>query len=630
MQYTSGGVNALRQHLEDNRANKVQESIHHEHESSEVQQEGKIKGDARRYQTELLEHAKSRNTIISLGTGQGKTLIAIMAIRHFASAFQTTNANGQHYQTWFLVPSVALAVQQSRTLEANLPYRVATACHTAACSEKARIELSNAQIVVATHGSALELMRHFEDLFSLTRVNLLVLDECHHAIKKHNYAVLMQKFYHTMTVECRPHVVGLTASPIINVPKNVTDAKLAELLKELETTLDASLVSLSTLGISKEDAGVIESNVQERLELYNNVNQTSTYPSHTKIGLHKSRNKELDQIKYLYNEYGPTVVYSYTKVLLHEISRNHYERESLAQHHLLREHLVTLCDFSREQCAGKGGGKSGKLKALEKLLIGIYNIGDDDDNPMKGNDTVGIIFVERRITALALKQYLCNVDTLYDGTNSEGITMGEGKTPQLRCDLLTRQTTHVFKYLSSSHKLTQAQQQKAHDDWLHKMSDSREVLDKLRRRELDLLLCTSVVEEGVDVDACSFVIVLDDMKTTKGYIQMKGRARQLNAKFFVFENTNEDAQKAPVSLSHASQIESQVTDFIGTRPGHDLDPSEIYTISGKDASLYPDASSVEDNALDLEEYHSLHGVVHLSSAKSLVNRYAMSVPMDIK
>ena len=55
-----------------------------------------------------------------------------------------------------------------------------------------------------------------------------------------------------MAVERRARVLGLTASRIINVPKNVTDGKLTELLKELETTLDARLVSLSTLGISKE------------------------------------------------------------------------------------------------------------------------------------------------------------------------------------------------------------------------------------------------------------------------------------------------------------------------------------------------------------------------------------------
>ena len=47
------------------------------------------------------------------------------------------------------------------------------------------------------------------------------------------------------------------------------------------------------------------------------------------------------------------------------------------------------------------------------------------------------------------------------------------------------------------------------------VKETGEVLDRLRRREINLLLCTSVVEEGVDVDACSFVIVLDDLKTTK-------------------------------------------------------------------------------------------------------------------
>lgn len=49
---------------------------------------------------------------------------------------------------------------------------------TAAKSDKARAEMSHAEIVVLTHGSALELLQHYGDMFYLARVNLLVVDEC--------------------------------------------------------------------------------------------------------------------------------------------------------------------------------------------------------------------------------------------------------------------------------------------------------------------------------------------------------------------------------------------------------------------------------------------------------------------
>jgi hypothetical protein len=52
--------------------------------------------------------------------------------------------------------------------------------------------------------------------------------------------------------------------------------------------------------------------------------------------------------------------------------------------------------------------------------------------------------------------------------------------------------------------------------------------------ERSILIATSVVEEGVDVQACSFVLVFDTLKEHKG-IQMKGRARQKDAKFLSFK-----------------------------------------------------------------------------------------------
>lgn len=45
-------------------------------------------------------------------------------------------------------------------------------------------------------------------------INLLILDECHHAVKKHPYSLVMSEFYHTTPKEMRPSVFGMTASPV--------------------------------------------------------------------------------------------------------------------------------------------------------------------------------------------------------------------------------------------------------------------------------------------------------------------------------------------------------------------------------------------------------------------------------
>jgi hypothetical protein len=127
-----------------------------------------IRGDPREYQRALFEIAKSKNTIVNLGTGFGKTLIALLCIRHFSPAFepqpsQPNDNNGEDKdkgkraggkQTLFMVPSVALAIQQSTTLRANLPgFSVQTACYASSNSEASRQALANANVIVATHGA---------------------------------------------------------------------------------------------------------------------------------------------------------------------------------------------------------------------------------------------------------------------------------------------------------------------------------------------------------------------------------------------------------------------------------------------------------------------------------------------
>lgn len=56
------------------------------------------------------------------------------------------------------------------TLRANLPCVVATACHTSSHSANAREEIANADVIVATHGTALDLLRHYPDVLSMSKV----------------------------------------------------------------------------------------------------------------------------------------------------------------------------------------------------------------------------------------------------------------------------------------------------------------------------------------------------------------------------------------------------------------------------------------------------------------------------
>lgn len=58
----------------------------------------------------------------------------------------------------------------------------------------------------------LNILRH--SIIRMEAIHLLILDECHHAVKKHPYSLVMSEFYHTTPKEKRPSVFGMTASPV--------------------------------------------------------------------------------------------------------------------------------------------------------------------------------------------------------------------------------------------------------------------------------------------------------------------------------------------------------------------------------------------------------------------------------
>lgn len=50
----------------------------------------------------------------------------------------------------------------------------------------------------------------------------------------------------------------------------------------------------------------------------------------------------------------------------------------------------------------------------------------------------------------------------------------------------------------------------------------KEVIDKFRQGICNLLVSTSVLEEGVDIPTCNLIIKFDPVKTYCDYVQSKG------------------------------------------------------------------------------------------------------------
>lgn len=145
----------------------------------------------RDYQLELFERAKKENTIAVLDTGSGKTLIAVLLIRHTIDQELENRAAGKARRlSFFLVSSVTLVYQQFAVLETNLDQKVARLCGADNTDnwEKpkwARL-FADHEVVVCTAEILYQCL--FHSYISMSQINLLIFDEAHHAKKNHPYA----------------------------------------------------------------------------------------------------------------------------------------------------------------------------------------------------------------------------------------------------------------------------------------------------------------------------------------------------------------------------------------------------------------------------------------------------------
>ena len=103
---------------------------------------------------------------------------------------------------------------------------------------------------------------------------------------------------------------------------------------------------------------------------------------------------------------------------------------------------------------------------------------------------------------------------------------------------------------------------------------------------------------------------------------MKGRARQKRAKFYVFSSIGNNSQ--PLGLDDAITVENNVHRFIANR-------EEEYARefnSSPDNYTACQLECAEEAAMHAAEYKTYVSSVDLSTSKSLLNRYALSVPID--
>ncbi|XP_057322271.1 endoribonuclease Dcr-1 isoform X2 [Microplitis mediator] len=199
----------------------------------------------------------------------------------------------------------------------------------------------------------------------------------------------------------------------------------------------------------------------------------------------------------------------------------------------------------------------------------------------------GIVFVDKGFTAKILFYLLYEIAKCDDDLN-------------YLSPLYTTERTHEEKTNCQDPEMEHRKQE--------------EVLKRFRIHECNLLIATAILEEGIEIPKCNFVMRFDFPKSYRSYVQCKSRAKAVDA-LHVLLVENSTSKECVWKLSQYHYIEN-----ILLKKCTNNEPTEAEEI---EADLY---SNLIPSYQPLQ--NEIGAIVTFNSAISLINRYCAKLPSD--
>ncbi|WVZ19495.1 hypothetical protein V8G54_006817 [Vigna mungo] len=400
-------------------------------------------------------------------------------------------------------------------------------------------------------------------------INLLILDECHHAVKKHPYSLVMSEFYHTTPKEKRPSVFGMTASPV-NLKGSVSSqVDCAIKIRNLESKLDSIVCTIkdrkelekhvpmpSEVVVEYDKAASLcylhEQIKQMEVEVEEAAKSSSRRSKWQFMGARDAGAKEelrqvygvsertesdgaanliqkLRAVNYALGELGQwcafKVAQSFLAALQNDERANYQLDVKFQESYLSKVVSLLKCQLSEGAVSDKNtdiddleNGAAQSVSEHEEMEEGEL----PDSHVVSGGEHVDVIIgaavADGKVTPKV--QALIKILLKYQHTEDfRAIIFVERVVSAL---VLPK----VFAELPSLNFVKCASligHNNSQEMRTHQMQDT---ISKFRDGRVTLLVATSVAEEGLDIRQCNVVIRFDLAKTVLAYIQSRGRARK--------------------------------------------------------------------------------------------------------
>ncbi|CAH0562212.1 unnamed protein product [Brassicogethes aeneus] len=595
----------------------------------------------REYQVELLDSAKKKNTVVCSSTSSSKAFIVVKLLQEYSWQMRLDAAKGKR----------ALLILDMQNVDIM-------ACHIRFLTDLNVVSLMTKtddtdwedvfkkyHVIITTAEYCVEFL-NAENNLDLNFFNLLVIDDCLYGKRQVLVNSIMNKYLNVNKGDVR--VLGLTTGLLgCDLQHDRLEAELYRLEKLLHSTVDTSseIVTLIRLSCRPKETIIVCPKTMS-LTLYDSI-KLLVIRAKNFLNDHRYDPSEiygddllddyddvpdpkvqpielLDNFLSILDDLGPWCADKAAFSILSKIEKLKvkipYERHYLL-YCMTSTTLINVraaCDYEFEQIPEMDKIKLYSSPKVLKFLEVLMQFKPPGEKPpeksfeqesnlvkTKGKGYKGprrpyiprnsseeilcaLVFVNNRYTAKAVFALLCALSQC-DSEHYWWISA----------------LFAVEKVADPVNEIREAEQE-------HKMQE--DVLRKFRSHECNILVTTSLLEQGCDLPKCNLVIRFDLPKTFHSYIQSKARARANDAHYILFTN-EEEFMPFVNNLAEYNEVENTLLKRCSS-----LEPSV-------EEEVLAEAYSIKCKPYQpLKEQGSPN--VTLTNAIALINKYCAKLPSD--
>lgn len=453
----------------------------------------------RKYQIDIAKTCETKNTLVVLPTGLGKTLIALIAAIERIKKFPTK-------KVLILAPTKPLAQQHIKSFKEKIPELwCEIELFTGNVKAEKRKKIWNtADIVFSTPQCIANDLKN--GLYNLRDVSLLVQDEVHRCVKNYDYTYIAKR-YVKEAEEVR--VIGLTASPGSEYDK----------IKEIGANLSIQAIELRT----RESPDVKE--FLQKLEFEKREIELTKRMTELSIILKNIYDRYVDDLRYRGFLFGNDNKFSLIKL-----------QGKIAMQ--LKNNITSPESFIAMSACAQAIRISHAIELLETQTIESFskyleNL-QDQANKKKSRGVVALSrnpeFQKARSFALILKEKGLEhpkVEEVIRVVRDE-----KKKDPNFKAIIFThfRETANIVSRnlnklggIKSSVFVGQAKK----DGHGMTQKEQKKMIEDFSSGDINILVATCIAEEGLDIPEVNAVVFYEPVSSAIRSIQRRGRTARL-------------------------------------------------------------------------------------------------------